>query len=173
MRETLDETLDRVANQITAVPQDATFVARLRPHLDASGRQLSGLHTLIAATCVLALAVGLMRSSDPGTRRSSPIQTASARPAAPPAQTARSESEPVDRQALRATTTDRATAAVPRSEIEHTVAVSAIPALPAPPIIDLAHLQLDGLVVEPVEVSSIEIPEISVADLRMSEEPKE
>ena len=71
--ETLDETLDRVANEITAVSPDAAFVARLRPQLDESVRQPFGSRTLIAATCVLALAVAarLVRHDDGGTRRAS------------------------------------------------------------------------------------------------------
>lgn len=174
-RETLDETIDRVANEITAVPEEATFVARLRPQLDEPVRQAFGLRTLIAATCVLALAVaaGLMRHNDPGTGRVPVIQSENARPVSPSAQTARSEGDRVEQHGRAVAAPDRGTVAVPRVEIEHEVAESAIPALSDPSLLDLAHLQLDHLVVEPVEVSSIEIPEISVPGLGASEEPKE
>ena len=130
-RETLDETIDRVANEITAVPAKATCVARLRPQLDEPVRQVFGPRTLIAATCVLALAVaaGLVRHNDPGTSRVPVIQSATARPVAPSTQTARFEGDRVDRHAGAAATTDRATVALSRVEIEHTVSESAIPAL--------------------------------------------
>ena len=155
-RETLDETIDRVANEITAVPPDSTVVARLGPQLDEPVRQAFGLRTLIAVTCVLGLAVaaGLMRSSAPGTRRTPVMPSANARPAAPPAPTARTVGDPADQQAGMATTADRATVAVPGGQIEHAIAES-IPALANPSLIDLAHLQFDQLVVEPVELSSL------------------
>jgi hypothetical protein len=174
-RETLDETLDRVAREITAVPPDTTFGARLRPRLDEPVRQVFGPRTLVAATCVLALAVaaGLVRHNDPATPRVSVTQSAIAGQAAPSAQIARFAGDRADQHAGAAATTARATVALPRVEIEHTAAESAIPALLGPSVLDVAHLQLDRLVVEPVEVSSLEIPEISVTDLGAPEGPKE
>jgi hypothetical protein len=157
------------------VPPDATFGARLRPRFDEPVRGVFGPRTLIAATCVLALAVaaGLVRHNDPAAPRVPVIQSATAGPVAPSAQTARFAGDRVHQDAGAAATTGRATVDLPRVEIEHTAAESAIPALVDPSVLDVAHLQLDQLVVEPVEVSSLEIPEISVTDLGAPEGPKE
>jgi len=173
-RETLDETLDRVANEITAVPPDVAFVARLRPQLDESVGQPFGWRTLVAATCVVALAVAanLVRHNGAGTRRASEAPPAVVRPLPLEAERA------VDANVARAKGHEEpsigsATAGRAHVRMEHPVAESAIPALTVPPTIDLAHLQLDPLVVDPVDFSRIEIADISVTGLGASEEPKE
>jgi len=173
-RETLDETLDRVANEITAVPPDAAFVARLRPQLDESVGQPFGWRTLVAATCVLALALAasLVRHDDAGTRRASEAPPAIVRPLPLEAERA------VDASVARAEGHEEpsigaATGGRTHVRMEQPIVESGIPALPVPLTIDLAHLQLDPLVVDPVDFSRIEIADISVTGLGASEEPKE
>ena len=176
-RETLDETLDRVAAEMTAVPPDETFIARVRPSLDRPARRGFGLRTFAIAPCLLALAVAaaLMRPSGSGTR---PVATSARstcdRPTVTALETMPAGMEPSTPRAETVTATTRASGAVSTGVgIDHARADFAIPALPPPPELDVAHLALDPLVVHPVDVSSIEIAEILVADLGPAEEPKE
>lgn len=173
IRETLDETLDRVANEITAVPPDVALVARLRPQLDESVGQPFGWRTLVAATCVLALALAasLVRHNDAGTRRASEAPPALVRPL--PLEAERAVDANVARAGHEEQSIGAATAGQAHVRMEHPVVESAIPALPVPPAIDLAHLQLDPLVVDAVNFSRIELADISVTDLGAAGEPKE
>jgi len=173
-RETLDETLDRVARDLTAVARDATFVARLRPQLDAPVRHGSALRTFAAAACMLAVATAavLLRNSDSGTRALTSInRPASAAPAATAIEGVGATSELFAPRVEAVTTSNRA--ASTGLDTDHSRLESTIPALSSPPELDVAHLELDPLVVHPVDVSGLEIAGLSVTDLGAAGEPKE
>lgn len=174
-RETLDETLDRVANAITAVPPDPTFAERLRPALAGPAGPPVGWRASLVVACVLLLAVtaGLVRHRDSGIRRAAVEKPyAVAQPEA--LQAERATSAEVVRAADRdERSTASARASAVRVETGGGIGESAIPALSPPPNIAFAHLQLDPLVVDPVDLARIELTDISVTTLGVSEEPKE
>ena len=167
-RETLDETIDRVAGEMTAVPSDAAFVARLRAEFDRP-QPRSGVWTACIAFAVLALAIAPVLFRSRG-----------AVPSAMPAPAVASVPPVESRPAIAATMpapsgTGRAMpgARVPARIDRAANGLATIPALPTPADLDLAHLELEPLDIAPADVSSLELPDISIAGLGSTGDPKE
>jgi len=174
-RETLDETLDRVAAEMTTTAPDAAFVMRLRPRLDAPARHGFVLKTLAAGACIMALALSgaLLRTSDRDAGHvASMRRPAIDRPATAPLANPSAPTETFASRVQDVVSTNRAAApASVSSQPAHLD--STIPPLSPLPDLDLAHLEFDALVVHPMDVSSLQIDGLSVTELGGAEEPKE
>jgi len=167
--ETLDESLDRVATAMTAVPVDATFVTRLQQRLDHPRRFSLGVHTIgvAAAAAAIVLAAFVVQDSGRAPIRQTQSHSATSRiepvaPAvvnSPPPGVGVPAPSPV---AMRYATSDPANLSPP-----------AIPALATPADLALGHLQVEPLIVAPVDMATLEIAELSIADLGATDEPKE
>ena len=172
--ETLDETIDRVAAALTAVPADPGFSARVAPRLDAPARGGSAWMVAAAAAAAIVLAVILAR---PERQAQMPVQqtaaTAATAPqaaAVPPVATA-SPATPVASVApLRV--------AAPLEEVHEPAApASAIAALAPVETMNVDDLTLHDLHIAPVAVAHLDIEELDVPQIGTAEElahePKE
>jgi hypothetical protein len=166
-RETLDDAVDRVAGEITAVERDPTFGARLRVRLDEPRMVNSGrVAAVAAATLAIGLAIaGGMSNHEDQSRRDAPAAPVATVPTgAPSAETEAPKSRSV------VWPTGRNAAIARRANRPALDAASAVEMVNAPPGLAVADLQLDPLSVPPVVVPGLEIMELSVTGLGIAEE---
>ena len=170
VRETLDETIDRVAATLTAVPADPGFTQRLAPRLT---RERPGWnHTwLVGAAAAAVIFVALLVNNGRDASVNAPLGVvAENAPAAPLVQgtTASVIEEPTVEQTT--ASVDPAPAVV---EVNEPAPPPAIAALAAPEGIGVETLQLEALAVMPVEIGEIDIASLEVREIDGFEDPKE
>jgi hypothetical protein len=164
-RETLDETIDRVAATLTFVPADASFSQRLRPKLGAASGvswfAVAAATTAVAVAVVVAFTVRDQRQVPRDARLRAPL------PAAAP------EREVTPEPSTAMTTMPPNAAVMTIADVardrDETPREASIPALAAPDDLAINHLTLVPLAIDPVEleridVDAIELTEIGVAD---------
>lgn len=170
-RETLDDTVDRIAAALTAVPPDPGFSQRLRPKLDGSSRL--GWMAVSAAAAVIALAIlaTLGRREPALVRATAPLVAVSEKPATIPSMRVAS---PRVEPARRIATAARAPVVTTAGPAEHGRGepVAAIPALAVPDELDVGHLILPPLVIDAVALESLGTDTIAVPALGAAD-PKE
>lgn len=173
--ETLDETIDRVAAAITAVPTDPGFSSRLAPRLDAPARGASTWMVPAAAAAAIVLAVFLVRPERSAVR---PPQQASANLPASANQPAARTVHPAP--SVRAVESPAAIAHAPRltpAAPEETVRpiepTAAIAALDPVATLNVDDLTLHELHIAPVDVAHLDIATIDVPEIGTTEDPKE
>jgi hypothetical protein len=173
--ETLDETIDRVAAALTAVPADPGFGARLAARLDASARGSWTWTVAAAGAAAIALAMAIVRL-DPSV---APIQQARAIGSATPFAEAVAAVAPVPASTSTAST---ATAAPAMARVRTTVraaseapamSVPAIAALPDVETIGVDVLTLRDLQLAPVDVTQLDIATLEIPQIGVAEDPQE
>ena len=173
VRETLDETIDRVAATLTAVPADPGFSERLAPRLAGRGDGWSNRWLFAAAAAaavvVLALVVSDRRDQGGTAPQSAPRNAIVSSPTVAPgpvnAAPAVAAEEPMIEQAV------LAAAPAPEfigSDVERPPAIAA---LAAPEGIGVDTLQLEALHVTPVDVGEIDIASLEIREIGAPEEP--
>lgn len=174
--ETLDETIDRVAAAITAVPADPGFSSRLAPRLDAPPARgtLTWMVAAVAAAAIV-LAVFLVRPERSAVR---PPQQASANLPASANQLAARTLDPSP--SVRAVEAQAAIARAPllaRAAPEEIVApierTPAIAALDPVETLNVDDLTLHELHIAPVDVAHLDIATIDVPEIGTTDDPKE
>jgi hypothetical protein len=171
VHETLDETIDRVAASLTAVPADRGFTERLVARLDGHGRGSSNRWLFAAAAAaavvVLTVVVSIRREQDakplPGVVAAPPVMAPGQRNAPPLV----GAEEPIVERTVPAVVP---APAFIDSEVEPPPAIAA---LAAPEGIDVDTLQLDALHVSPVDVGEIDVASIEIREIGALDEPKE
>jgi len=163
-RETLDETVDRVAAALTVVPADPSFSQRLRPRLGGSAHLV--WMAVAASTAVVAIAIATtLRVREPAlVPLHRPIAAvAGTPPPIAPADVASPGVAPTGQVAVAA----RPRVAVRVAHAEHSSdeSTAAMPALTAPDELAVDRLILPPLVIEPVALDSIGMDTIAVADI--------
>jgi hypothetical protein len=176
-REELDDTIDRVAAAITFVPADPALARRIAARIDHTSDVLAWRGLLAGAVDVAAVAivVALVTSA-----RQASIET-------PLVTTAPAERAPVLANAAPAVTPtvapteshaevvrpQQAVRPEPRRIAEAAVDAPQIPALPLPALLDMTDLPTDALTIAPVDLTPLDLANLTVAELDDRNEPKE
>ena len=170
VRETLDETIDRVAAAMTAMPADPGFGERLAPRFASSAPWAArSLLFAAAAAAMVLLAVTMTNRREPAA-----VHIAAA-PAtgSPPAPTA-DALEPRDILADAAPVSPAPTGAAEGVEPHaHADAAPGIAALTPPDSLHVENLAVHQLTIEAVEVERLEVPTLEIAALGVVDEEKE
>jgi hypothetical protein len=168
-RETLDETIDRVAAALTVVPADPGFSERLMPRLASETRWTPrSLVFATAAAAVVLLAMMMMNR-----REDAPIvQTAAAPSASPAPAFDMPTSEPAAIAETRPSTT-LATSSAENVEAHDHELTAGIAALTPPDSLTVEHLAIPHLAIDAVEVERLEVPTLQIAALAITDENKE
>jgi hypothetical protein len=173
VRETLDETIDRVAATLTAVPADPGFGDRLAARLEPAPRGWRTTWLVVsaaAAVVLLALIVGARREGP------SPLPQVAAVHDVP------AQKPPPELSHAAASVADSGTAGafaetqrLPQLDAVEAPAAppSAIAALPAPHTIAVETLALQALDVAPVDIGQIDVASLEIREIDVNEEPKE
>lgn len=174
VRETLDETIDRVAATLTAVPADPGFTERLASRLTGRSHAWPNSWLLAGAAAAAALVIAVLASSGRNAGMHTPQDTIAASAPAAPALVEHlaapvAEAPPIEQTSA---PVDRAPAVV-ESEDGDLARPPAIAALAAPDGIGVATLQLEALYVTPVDIGQIDIASLEVREIDGFEEPKE
>ena len=170
--ETLDETIDRVAAALTAVPADSGFSARLAPRLEGRARGSTSWLVAAAAAAAIVLAMLLVKP-EPSTVR--PVQQANA--------PQRTVVETASTGAARETTSPETAAPVTATPVlakasqdEEHAPIERAPAIAAlGPLETLAvdDLTLHELTIAPVDVMHLDIETLAVPEIGTIDDPKE
>lgn len=174
-RETLDETVDRVAAALTIVPADPSFSERLRPKLDGQSR----LTWMAVATSAAVAAIAIGTTLGVREQASMPVNRPIAAAVQTPAAWIAAPSVPSPRvgTAVHITRAERAggaigvAAGVAHAQHGSDESTAAIPALAGPDELAVDHLILAPLVIEPVALESLEMDTIAVSGI--GGDPKE
>ena len=166
--ETLDETIDRVAAAITAVPADPGFSARLAPRLEGRTRGSSMWLVAAAAAAAIVLAVLLVK---PERSTVTPVQQANA--PQPPQLVVETASADAARKTTAVTATPVRAEASPGegyAPIERTPAIAALGPVETLTVDDLT---LHELHIAPVDVVHLDIETLDVPEIGTTDDPKE
>ena len=170
--ETLDETIDRVAAAITAVPADPGFSSRLAPRLERPARGVSMWMVGAAAAAAIVLAAWLVRP-EPSTI-GSPQQANATQPAAPatgPAPSGSTAAAPAPAMIARAPRL--APAAAEETTGAPIAPASAIAALDPIETLTVDDLTLHQIQIAPVDIAHLDIETLDVPQIDTTDEPKE
>ena len=175
-REGIDDTIDRVAAELTLVAADPALPARLAAHLERQPRVTFGWRLAIgaAATAAAAMLAAFVINAPPPpaidrarTADALPVSVPS-REIAPAAVAARASLVPTRDRVGRAAPMPRGASAIePLPEFRQ------IDALPSPAILAVDELNTDLLTVAPVDVAPLDLANLVVGDVSARDEPKE
>lgn len=178
MRETIDESIDRVAAAMTAVPADPGFAARVdarlaTPHASVAWPWIwQWIAAPAAAAAVLAAAIVFGpagRDEDEAALRPQGAQ------ALLPATAGPVQAVPLQASAHMQSTGGASARARPGEHVEDEADdpfATRIAALSAPAALSIDALSLESLSIAPVDVADLDLPEIEVGDMPGGE-PKE
>jgi hypothetical protein len=171
MRETLDEVIDRVAGEMTAVASEPEFTARLESRLAVPSSRAplwSVTVPVMAAVLVAAVVISTGRRSDAPARDEIPIASDTTR------------SAPVETSAARAGAVPAVAPALVPAQPRHRARVEviepqvpAIAALGAPDVLTVDLLNVQSLTIAPVEFGHLDMADLEVRDIGTEGEFKE
>ena len=168
--ETMDEAIDRVAASLTAVRDDADFVARIEARLDVRSPRARGLW-LVAASATVAVILAIVFDFDRTT--TNPIEVNPPRVAETPA----AESIPLPAPAVieAAGSGEQQLVRVQPPPAHATLeSVPQIAALTGPQTLNVDDLLFEPLSIEPViEPGALELPGLEVRDLEVADQKEQ
>jgi hypothetical protein len=175
-REAIDDTIDRVAAELTLVAADPELPGRITAHLERQPRMTFGWRLAIgaAATAAAAMLAAFVLNAPPSpaidharTADALPV-SAPSREIAPAAVAAPAPIVPTRDRVARV-------ASVPRgaSAIEPLPEFRQIDALPSPAMLAVDDLNTDLLTVAPVDVAPLDLANLVVGEVAARDEPKE
>jgi len=164
-QETLDEIIDRVASDLTQVPSDTAFSARVQRRLDNVHRLPLWLTaTAVTASLIAAVAIGL---SVERSRRNNQVFVAPSRDEAQAVSVSKVEEPSVVVAAI----TESAIRVMPVFESEP---ATSIPALASPHRLHVEDLVLDPLTLDQVaDPGVLEVTALDIREIDASPNPKE
>jgi hypothetical protein len=173
-RETIDDTIDRVAAELTLVAADPALPERITARLERQPRVTFGWRLAIgaAATAAAAMLAALVINAPPSPAidhaRTADASSVPSRAIAPAAVALRAPSVSTrDRVARVAPMPRTASAIEPLPEFRQ------IDALPSPAMLAVDDLNTDLLSVTPVDVAPLDLADLVVGDVSARDEPKE
>jgi hypothetical protein len=164
--ERIDETIDRVASELTAVPPDLSFSARLRERLPDPRRRTTPL-LLASAIAALVIAIAMFARYAP----SSPPQSPPARAGLAPAR----DETTIASGPVTSVPDPRADTSGDETVGKRGTLAIDLPGM-TPAEVDspvLAALVVDELNVDAVDVAPLDITTIEISDIDIGQEPKE
>jgi hypothetical protein len=171
-RESIDETIDRVAAALTMVPADSALAARIAERIDTHGSTAFAWPRLAlgaAAIAVVAIVAAAVFSDQGDVAPREDVRvTEMAPPAEEPRTTAPTVAAPVGQ------VTQAARARRPRS-VEHAPlpAIPQIDALPSPALLAVDTLPTNTLTIAPVDLEPLNLANLAVSEIDARDEPKE
>ena len=172
VRERLDETIDRVAAMLTAVPADPGFTERLAPRLVDRGHGSRTGWLMTAAAAAAAIVIAIVFSNGRDERASAPQEAMVTGSPTAPALVERGTAATAQVPTVEPPSAPR-DQAVARSEDLEEPRPPSIAALPAPDGIGVDTLHLEALAVMPVDVGEIDLASLEVRQIGGFEESKE
>jgi len=174
-REALDDTIDRVAAELTAVAADPTLAGRITARLESPPRSTFGWRLAIGAVAtgaaVMVAAFVLNTPPSPATN-DEPVAQALSLPAPSPetgvsVTATRTPDSPMRDRGRLAPVVRRASARDPLPEFRQ------IDALSSPAMLAVEDLSTDSLTVAPVDITPLYVADLIVGDVSGRQEPKE
>ena len=171
-RESIDETIDRVAAALTVVPADSALAARIAERIDTHGSTAAARPRLAlgAAAITVAAIIAAAVFSDHG--EVAPREDVRVTETAPAAREPRTTAPTVAAPVGQATQTARAQ--TPRS-VERALLpeIPQIDALPSPAVLAVDTLPTNTLTIAPVDLEPLNLADLAVGEIDARDEPKE
>jgi hypothetical protein len=171
-RESIDETIDRVAAALTMVPADSALAARIAERIDTHGSTAFAWPRLAlgaAAIAVVAIVAAAVFSDQGDVAPREDVRVTEMAPSAEePRTTAPTVAAPVGQ------VTQAARARRPRSiERPSLLQIPQIDALPWPAVLTVETLSTGTLTIAPVDLAPLDVTRLAVVDIEAPNEPKE
>lgn len=178
--ETLDESIDRVAASLTAVPADPAFSTRLGARLAQPSSQRASLLFVVSAVAVAlvaAVVTGVFSRPEPTVESGSVVPRDVRRPenaAVVVERDAFGRDNPIESGQEGGMPMQPPTASSRRPESATTERVTPmIAALPTLELLSVDTLMLETLAIAPVEVDLLDVATLEVPEIEGSSDPKE